>query len=150
MSRVCLSADGCLLELWPCFAGLDALVPRVMKLGVIGTSAVSEPRTTATTTTDFSRFLDGTALRACQTDCRRRNCSCVHGGIHQKRENNHCFFWKISIYIDLALTLTFACLHTLVPPVSGVRVAATTTAFIPSTAGSATTDSAGFLESVTL
>ena len=83
MSRVCLSADGCLLELWPCFAGLDALVPRVMKLGVIGTSAVSEPRTTATTTTDFSRFLDGATLGTYQPGCRRRDCSCVYAGICQ-------------------------------------------------------------------
>ena len=134
----------------PFFAGLDALVPRVAKLAVTSTSAVSEPRTAATAAADFSRFLDGTALRACQTDCRRRNCSCVHGGIHQKRENNHCFFWTISIYIDLALTLTFACLRTLVPPVTRLIVNATATIFVPSTARSATTDSAGIPEHAAL
>ena len=46
------------------FAGLDALVPRVMKLGVTSTSAVFEPRTTATATTSFARFFDDTAFGA--------------------------------------------------------------------------------------
>ena len=46
-------------------------------IGVVSTSAVSEPRTTVTTTTDFSRFLDGATFGAYQTDCRRCDCSCV-------------------------------------------------------------------------
>ena len=55
------------------FAYVDALVPRVAELGVISTSAVSEPRTTATTTTVFSRFLDSAAFGTYGTDgrCRR-------------------------------------------------------------------------------
>ena len=52
-----------------------------MKLGVTSSSAVSEPRTTATATTDFARFLDGAAFGAYQTGCRRRDCSCVYVGI---------------------------------------------------------------------
>ena len=60
------------------FAGIKALVPRVIKLGVTSTAAVPEPRTTTTTTTDFSRFVQDTAFGAYQTDCRRRACSCVY------------------------------------------------------------------------
>ena len=77
MSRVRLSVDGC-LEPRPCFAGLDALVPRVMELGVASSSAVSEPRTTATAATAFPRFLDGAAFAAYGTDCRRRGCWCSY------------------------------------------------------------------------
>ena len=56
-------ADSC-LGLSPCFAGPDALVPRVTELGVTSTSAVSEPRAAATTTTAFHRLINGAALRA--------------------------------------------------------------------------------------
>ena len=73
MNSVRVSADGC-PGLRPCFAGLDALVPRVIKLGVTSTSAVSEPRTAATTTTAFPRFLDGAAFAAYGPDgCRRHD-----------------------------------------------------------------------------
>lgn len=67
MSRVGLSVETC-LGLQPCFAGMDARVPRVIKLGVTGTSAVSEPRTTATAATDFRRFRDDAAFGAYGTD----------------------------------------------------------------------------------
>ena len=64
-------ADGC-LELRQCFfADLHALVPRVMELGVTGTSAIPEPRTAATTTTTFTRFRDDTAFEACRSGGRR-------------------------------------------------------------------------------
>ena len=66
-------ADGC-LGLRPCFAGPDALVPRVMNVCVASTSAVSEPRTAATTATDFAGFSDGAAFRAYGTGDRRRDC----------------------------------------------------------------------------
>ena len=58
------------------FAGLDALVPRVIKLCVASTSAVSEPRTVATTATAFVRFTHISAFVACGTDFRpgRRDC----------------------------------------------------------------------------
>ena len=48
-----------------------------------------------------------------------------------------------------SLALTFACLDAFKPPVTSVSVARTAV-FIPSTARSATTDSAGFLERATL
>ena len=74
MSRVRLSAHGC-LELHPCFARLDALVPRVAKLYVIDTFAVSEPGTAATATTRFAGFLDSTAFGAYHDGhCRNRWC----------------------------------------------------------------------------
>ena len=82
MSCVWLLDDGCLGPR-PCFAGLNALVPRVMKLGVAHTSAVSEPRTTATAATVFPRFHDDAALSASGTDDRRRDYPCVYVGIGQ-------------------------------------------------------------------
>ena len=54
----------------PCFADPDAFVPRVIMLGVTSTSAVSEPRTAATTTTAFPRFRDGAAFAAFGPDGR--------------------------------------------------------------------------------
>ena len=60
------------VQLLPCFAGLQALVPRVSKCWFTSTSAVSEPRTTSTATTEFVRFLHETALGAYQSDSRRR------------------------------------------------------------------------------
>ena len=60
------------LGLHPCFAGLDPLRPRVMKkLHVTRSSAVSEPRTAATTTTHFTRFLHGAAFGTYDTDNHR-------------------------------------------------------------------------------
>ena len=46
--------------------------------------------------------------------------------------------------------LTFAGLHALKPPVSRITVACSPTVLEPSTARSATTDSAGFLEGAAL
>ena len=58
------------------FAGLDALVPRVIKLCVASSSAVSEPRAAATTATTFVRFTHISAFVAYGTDNRpaRRDC----------------------------------------------------------------------------
>ena len=152
MSRVCLSVDDRLGEPWPCFAGLDTLVPQVMNLVVISTSTKSEPRATATTTTDFSRFLDGAALGTYQTDCRRRDCTCVY--IHacvktqrQERENNRSLF---VLREELYRALTFAGLDALKPPVISASVAGTSAAMIPSTARSTTTDFTRVLERATL
>ena len=78
-------ADGC-LGLRPCFAGLDALGPRVMKLSVTRASAVSEPRTSATATTTFTGFLHGAAFGAHRTDDRRRGCWCSYVGISQRQK----------------------------------------------------------------
>ena len=95
MSRVGLSPDGC-LGLRQCFAGLDALVPCVIKLGVTRTSAVSEPITTAAAATSFPRFRDDAAFGAYGTDSRCRGCWCVYVGIGQnktqrwKHKNSHC------------------------------------------------------------
>ena len=75
-------ADGC-LQLRPCFACLDALVPRVMNVCVASTSAVFEPRTAATATTDFAGFADAAAFGAYGTDGRRRGCWCVYVDIGQ-------------------------------------------------------------------
>ena len=68
-----LSSNDCLGEC-PCFAGLDTLVPRVLKFCVARTSTDFEPRTSATTTTAFAGFPDGAACGARGNDCRRRVC----------------------------------------------------------------------------
>ena len=101
------SADGC-LGLRPCFAGLDALVPRLIKFGVTSTSTVSEPRTTATTATAFSRFLDGAAFWACKTG---RDCvysTCRHICQNKKCENNHCLICA-RIYLHGVSLWTYIC-----------------------------------------
>ena len=61
----------------PCFAGPNALVPRVLKFCVDSSAAVSEPRTAATATTHFAGFLDGAASGAYRNGGRRRRvCQC--------------------------------------------------------------------------
>ena len=154
MSRVRLSADGC-LEPRPCFAGLDALVPRVMELCVTSSSAVSEPRTTATAATDFSRFRDRAAFGAYQTDCRGRGCSSGYTGIwlkHTRKEkrNNRCSECARMYLHGFSLGLTCASLKPLKPPVASVPVADTSAILKPSTTRSATTGPAGFLERTAL
>ena len=72
-----MSADGC-LGLSKCFAGLNALVPRVIHLDITITSAVRKPRTTATATTTPARFGDDAAFEACGTDGPHRCCWCVY------------------------------------------------------------------------
>ena len=73
-----------------CFAGLDALVPRVTKFRVISTSAVSEPRTTVTATTALPRFLDGTAFEAHgPDDYRRRDCLYLYMDIRQNKQQQN-------------------------------------------------------------
>ena len=96
MSRVRLPADGCCLGLIQYFAGLDAFVKRVIKLGVTRTPAVSEPRTTATAAANFPRFGDDAAFGTYGTDERCRGCSRVYVGISPnmntktwKHENAH-------------------------------------------------------------
>ena len=71
LSSVCLLTDSC-PGLSPCFAGLNALVPRVLKSYVTSTSAIFEPGTAASATTAFARFPDGAASGASGTAGRRR------------------------------------------------------------------------------
>ena len=70
---------GC-LGLCPCFAGPNALVPRVIKLFVTITCTVAEPRTAVAATTDFAGFVDGTTFMAYGTDGPCRGCWCLHEG----------------------------------------------------------------------
>ena len=65
---------------------MDALVPRVMKLGVSSTPTVSEPRTAETAATPFARFLDGAAFWAHGTADRRRSRWCLYVGIGQAQK----------------------------------------------------------------
>ena len=68
-----------------CSAGLDPLVPRVMKIAVSRVPTFFEPRTTATTTTDFPRLCHDAAFRTYGTDYRSRDCWYVHVNIaHNK------------------------------------------------------------------
>ena len=69
------------LGLRPCFADLDALVPRVTEFGVTNTSAISEPGTATTTTAVFVRFSDDSASWTYVTYGRRRVCMCLYVGL---------------------------------------------------------------------
>ena len=138
-------ADGC-LKLRQCFTGLDALVPRVIKLGVTSTSTVSEPRTTATAATNFPRFRDDAAFGAYGTDGRRCDNWCVCEYWSKRKDENTETVTVCSargIYLHgISLVLTFARLGALKPPVISVSVGGTSTILIPSTARSTTTDPA--------
>ena len=118
----------------------------MIKLEVANTSAVSEPRTTVTATTYFPRFPGGATFGAYGTDDLRRGCRCVYVRIGQKKQPLLDYLVSANIYRHgVSLRLTFACLHALGPHVIGVGVSVAGTAaavFIPSTARSATTDSA--------
>ena len=50
------------LRLWPCFAGLNALVPRVVQVGITSTPAVIIPSTAKSATTTFAGFPHGAAF----------------------------------------------------------------------------------------
>ena len=82
-----------------------------MKVDVPSTSAVSEPRTTATATTDLSRFLNCSALGAYQIDCRCRDCPYVYVGIghntkRKMRKTITAWYARECIYLHpLALDL---------------------------------------------
>ena len=79
-----LMPDDC-LRLLPWFADPDALVPRVLQIGVNATSAGSEPRTTATATTHFARLPNAATCWTYDTnDRRRRDCICSHVDIGHK------------------------------------------------------------------
>ena len=95
LSRVGLSADGS-LGLSQCFAGPDAFVPRVIRLDVTNTSAVSEPRTAAATTTAFARSRDGDTFVTNGTGGCRRGC----WGSLIKESNRKTFF---SLLINTAI-----------------------------------------------
>ena len=120
----------------------------MIKVAVSITSAASEPRTTATAATYFSRFRDDAAFRAYGTDCRRpRGCWRFYVKTQtRKHENSHCLVCKRINIHGVSLELTFAGLDTLKPHVINFSVAGTSTVLIPSSARSATTGSAGFLE----
>ena len=52
------------------FASIDALDPRVINVSVAGTTAVLEPSTAGSATTEFAGFLRGAALGTHDTGCR--------------------------------------------------------------------------------
>ena len=128
----------------------------MIKYSVASTSTCFEPRTAATATTAFPRFRDGAAFAAYGTDGRRGGSwYCVY----------ICWYWSNTQTTKtfeqplgengyrchvIALELTCAGLHALKPLVTNVPIAGTSTVLKPSTARSATTDSAGFLECATL
>ena len=95
----------------------NALLPRVTKVHVAGTSAVSIPRTAAAAAAKFSGFLDGAALRANQTD--GRCCKCWHGYVEMVKYTKRKTPSKSSLGMnkhastDVNLGLTFAGLYAL-------------------------------------
>ena len=86
MRSVRLLTTGC-LELRPCFAHLDTLIPSVLEFFVTSTPAVSEPRTAATAATAFARFPDGGAFGAYGTDGRRRRRDCYWAKRNKQTQN---------------------------------------------------------------
>ena len=108
-----------------------------------------------TATTSFVRFLDDAAFGAYGTGGRRSDGWCLYANIGQdEKEKNAVIVKSYSIFSslrlhDITLELTFASLNALKPPVINVPVADTSTILKPSTARSATTDSAEFLERAT-
>ena len=152
LSTICLLPDG-FPGLWPCFAGLNAFVPLVIKVCVTCTSAVFEPRTTASATTSFARFLDYAAFGAYGAGDRRADTWCLHVDIGQHDKGGNALIVKsrclicVSMYAHfITRELTFANLHARRPPVTNFSVACTSAVLKPSTARSTTTDSARFLE----
>ena len=126
----------------------------MLKLRVTSTSAVPEPRTSATATTSFTGFLDYPAFGANGTDCRRRGssgqyCTKQTAEYLLKRETINSSYLAMHLHAT-ALTRTFAGLHALKPAVMKVFVACTSALLEPSTARSAATDSAGFWERAAL
>ena len=118
-----------------------------MKFGVTNTSAVSEPRTAGTTTTNFRRFCDDAAFGAHRIDGLRLGCWCVCEDWSKHKDENAktVTAWSARRFIYM-LALTFASFGALRPPVISVSVTDTSTTLIPSTSKSATADSAGFRE----
>ena len=146
-----MPADGC-LGLRQCFAGLDARVPRVIKLAVTHTSAVSEPRTTATATTAFPRFPDGATFGTYGTDGRRRRRACWCSLVEEtntRRLRGHTLVMRMYMPL-IGLGLTFAGLHAFGPHVINIFVTNPSAVFEPSTTRRATTGSTGFLECAAL
>ena len=133
------------LGLNSCFADPDAVVPRVAELGVTSASAVPEPRAASTATTAFPRLLDGTAFAAFRPDGRRpRGSWYLYVGIGRRNErgnayNSHHLAMQLHAF---DLELTFARRHAIRPPVINIFAAKSSAVLEPSTARSATTDSA--------
>ena len=120
--------------------------------GVTSTSTVSEPRTAATTTTNFSRFLDCTAFVAYGADeHRRRDCCYLCVNIGQRKQKDTLTGHGLAMHLHATgLELTLARFHAFRPAVINIVAANSSTVPEPSTARSATTDSAGFLECSTI
>ena len=131
----------------------------MIKLGlpsIASTSAVCEPRTTATAATEFPGFRDDSAFEAYGTDSRRRRRSCwfidvnIAQNIKTNTRSSYCLVC-MKIYLHgISLGLTFAGLNAVKPPVISVSFAGTSAVLIPRTARCATTNSAGFLERAAL
>ena len=131
----------------PCFAGLNALVPCVVKFCGTSTSAASEPRTSTTTATDFARFLHASAFGAYGTNGHRRTCWHLYGSVGERSKeiNSITVTTRMGMHA-IRLVLTFAGLDSLKPPVADVSVAGTSAVVKPSTPRSAATDSTGLLK----
>ena len=116
----------------------------MIELGVTSTSAVSEPRTSATAAACFPRFRDDTAFGAYKTDSRRRGCWCAYVSLVKIiRTREQSLLGLRGIYLpDVSLRLTFAGLDALKPPVISISATNMSTILIPTTARSAATGSA--------
>ena len=120
----------------------------MIMFGVTSTTAASEPSATATAATYFPGFRDDAAFGAYGTHGCSRGCWRVHVGIGQNaektktRKHENTSLVGLREYLSTSLGLTFAGVDALKPLVISVSIASTSTILIPSTARSATTDSA--------
>ena len=94
------------------FAGLNALNPCVIEVCVAGISAVLEPSTAASATTEFAGFLDAAALGTRVAAYlaayrghagRRRGCFCGH--VHVKQHKNTQTLLQPPRTIDMRIIL---------------------------------------------
>ena len=79
----------------PSFAGIDSLVPGMLKLCVASSATVFEPSTAATTTTALTGFRDGTTFRAYGNGNRCGGCYCLCVGIDQTHKEEKTIVFTV-------------------------------------------------------
>ena len=77
----------------------------MIKLGVPSTSAVSEPRTAATTTTAFDRFVEYAAFAAYETDGRLRGYWCLYETLVKEKQTEKHLKVISQSCVDMPLAL---------------------------------------------
>ena len=103
-----------------------------------------------TATTILAGFLDDATLGADRFSWCRRGCWCLYMNITQRNRRKKKLDSLLMNLHAILLGLTFTGFYAFNPSVLRISIAGASTVLVPSTAGSATTDSAGFLERAAL